>query len=228
MKRTKETDSSAQNLTNKAYTYIKELIMSYALKPGEVLSEVDLARKLQMSRTPIHQALLHLRRDGFLEDSPGTGWKVYSLSLVDIKEIFAAKIAIENIIMEEAALREPSSKENLRLCLERMQKAASERDIDKWIKLDHELHDNIDALASNSRAVRISESLSEQLYRFESRYPPLDLAQRQHEHDIIVGCILSGDARGAQLNHARSLAQLRDEMEYVLRKVIFPLTNDLV
>jgi DNA-binding GntR family transcriptional regulator len=228
MKKTNEADSSAQTLTNRAYLCIKDLIMSYALKPGEVLSEIELARKLQMSRTPIHQALLHLKRDGFLEDASGTGWKVYSLSLVDIREIFAVKIAIENIIMEEAALNENASKEGIRLCLERMQKAASDRDIDEWIKLDHELHDTINALAGNSRAVQISESLSEQLYRFQNRYPPLDLAQRQREHDTIVDCILSGDARGAQLNHERNLIQLREEMEYVLRKIIFPLTNDFV
>lgn len=228
MKRLNGADSPAQTLTNKAYLSIKDLIMSYTLKPGEIVSEIELARKLQMSRTPVHQALLHLKRDGFLENTEGPGWKVYSLSLVDIRQIFAVKIAIENIIMEEAALRENSSKEGIRLCLERMQKAASERNIDKWIKLDHELHDTIDALASNSRAVRISESLNEQLYRFQSRYPPLDLAQRQREHDIIVDCILSGDARGAQLNHERSLNQLREEMEYVLRKMVFPLTNDQV
>jgi DNA-binding GntR family transcriptional regulator len=155
MKKTNEADSSAQTLTNRAYLCIKDLIMSYALKPGEVLSEIELARKLQMSRTPIHQALLHLKRDGFLEDASGTGWKVYSLSLVDIREIFAVKIAIENIIMEEAALNENASKEGIRLCLERMQKAASDRDIDEWIKLDHELHDTINALAGNSRAVQI-------------------------------------------------------------------------
>jgi len=228
MEKANESDSSTQTLANRAYVYIKDLIMSYALKPGEELSEIELARKLQMSRTPIHQALLHLKRDGFLEDSPGVGWKVYSLSLVDIREIFAVKIAIENIIMEEAALRENSSKEGIRLCLARMQKAAAERDIDKWIKLDHELHDTIDALASNSRAVRISESLNEQLYRFQSHYPPLDLAQRQRKHDTIVDCILAGDAHGAQLNHEQNLNQLREEMEYVLRKMVFPLTNNFV
>jgi DNA-binding GntR family transcriptional regulator len=228
MKKAKDADSSTQSLTNRAYLCIKDLIMSYALKPGEVLSEIELARKLQMSRTPVHQALFQLKRDGFLEDASGAGWKVYSLSLVDIREIFAVKIAIENIIMEEAALNANASKEGIRLCLERMRKAASDRDIDEWIKLDHELHDNINALAGNSRAVQISESLSEQLYRFQSRYPPLDLAQRQHEHDTLVACILSGDARGAQLNHQSNLIQLREEMEYVLRKIIFPLTNDFV
>jgi len=228
MKNAKEPELSTQSLTDRAYSYIKDKIMSYAFKPGEVLSEVELARKLQMSRTPIHQALVNLKRDEFLENTAGSSWKVYSLSLTDIREIFTVKIAVENIIMEEAAGREPSSKENLRLCLERMQKAAAERDIDKWIKFDHELHDNINALASNSRAIRISESLSEQLYRFQSRFPPLNLEQRQREHDSIVGCILSGDARGAQLNHEQGLTQLREEMEYVLRKVIFPLTNDLV
>jgi DNA-binding GntR family transcriptional regulator len=202
--------------------------MSYALKPGEALSEIELARRLEMSRTPVHQALLHLKREGFLEDSPGAGWRVYSLSLVDIREIFAVKIAIEMIIMEEVALNKTSSKANIQVCLERMQKAAAERDIDRWIKLDHELHDSIDALASNSRAVRIAAGLNEQLYRFQSRYPPLDLAQRQRDHDIIVGCILSGDARGAQLNHERSLVQLMEEMEYVLNKMVFPLTNDFV
>ena len=228
MKKINETDSSTQPLTNKAYLCIKDLIMSYTLKPGEILSEVELARKLKMSRTPIHQALLHLKRDGFLEDSPGIGWKVYSLSIMDIREIFAAKIAIENIIMEEAALNKSTSKEGIRLCLERMQNAASDRDIDRWIKLDHELHDTINALASNSRAVRISEGLSEQLYRFQSRFPPLDLAQRQRQHVTIVDCICSGDSQGAKLNHEKNLIQLCEEIEYILRKMVFPLTNDLV
>lgn len=228
MKKINNTDSSTQPLANRAYLFIKDQIMSYTLKPGEVLSELDLARKLKMSRTPIHQALLHLKRDGFLDDSSGAGWKVYSLSLVDIREIFAAKIAIENIIMEEAALNKNANKDSLRHCLEMMQKAASDRDIDKWIKLDHELHDNINALASNSKAIKISEGLSEQLYRFQSRFPPLDLAQRQREHVTIVDCICSGDAHGAQLNHGKNLLLLCEEIEYVLRKMVFPLTNDLV
>lgn len=228
MKKAKTAESSSKSLAGRAYLEIKNLIMSYALKPGEALSEAELARKLQMSRTPVHQALLHLERDGFLEDAPSVGWKVYSLSLSDIREIFVVKMAIEAIIMEEVALREGSSKGAIRLCLEQMRKAAAERDIDRWIQLDHELHDAIDALAGNSRAVRISESLSEQFYRFQSRYPPLDLARRQHDHEVIVDCLLSGDARGAQQNHQRSLLKLREEMEYVLCKMIFPLTNDSV
>jgi len=228
MKSSNEADPSTQTLANKAYMYIKDLIMSYALKPGEVVSEIELARKLQMSRTPVHQALVHLKRDGFLEDTPGIGLRVYSLSLVDIKEILAVKIVIENLILDEVAAKERSSKEGIRLCLERMQKAASERSYDAWINLHQELHDNILALASNSRAVRIVESLNEQFYRFHSRYPPLDLAQHQHEHDIIVDCLLAGDSRGAQLSNEEGLTKLREEMEYVLRKMVFPLTNDQV
>ena len=223
-----ELDISAQTLADKAYVSIKELIMSYAFKPGEILSEIELARRLEMSRTPIHQALLHLQRDGFLESASKTGWKVYSLSLTDIKEIFAVKIAVEKIIMEEAAMQNKLQKKSLLALLEKMRKAASERDLDHWIELDHELHDKINALATNSRAVQLSETLSEQLYRFQSRYPPLDLNQRQEVHEKIVNCIISGDATGAQTNHEKGLKNLMVEMEYVLQKIVFPLTNDLI
>jgi DNA-binding GntR family transcriptional regulator len=228
MKNTENLEKNNQTLESKAYLHIKEQIMSYKLKPGEILSEIELTRRLSMSRTPIHQALLHLQREGFVEYLQGLGWRVYSLSLKDIMEIFDVKIVVERIIMNEVALREASSKDQIRKCIEKMRNAAKKRDLDEWIKLDHELHDQILVLASNSRAISIINQLNEQLYRFHSRYPPLDLAQRQHDHDIIVDCILNGDAEGAKKNNSESLIKLRDEMEYVLYKIIFPLTDYIV
>lgn len=228
MRNIENLEKTHNTLENRAYLTIKKSIMSYSYKPNEILSEIELTKKLSMSRTPIHQALLHLQREGFVEYLPSQGWKVYSLSIKDIKEIFDIKIVVERVIMREVALCDESKKDKIKICIEKMKDATKIRDLDEWLKLDHELHDEILFLANNTRAINLIKQLNEQLYRFHSRYPPLDLLQRQSNHEIIVDCILKGDAEGAEYHNSESLAKLRDEMEYVLHKFIFPMTDDIV
>ena len=204
------------------------MIITYAKRPGEALSVAEIARTLQMSRTPVHQALYRLKHEGFLTAASGNGWRIYSLSISDIREIFALKIVIENLMIAEVAAKESSSKDKIRDCLSKMQRAASERNRDEWIKFDQELHELVFALSSNSRGVGVIKSLNEQWYRFQIRYVPLDLQERQREHNAFVNCILTGDVEGAQRYHEEHLNHLRMEIEYILKKMIFPITNDRV
>ena len=74
------------NETGKDYAYrvLKDNIMSLELRPGELLSELDLAQKLQVSRTPIREVLIKLKSEKLIEVKPQTGTYV---SLIDWKLI---------------------------------------------------------------------------------------------------------------------------------------------
>ncbi len=228
MRRPSRDSRLAHSLTDRAYAHVRGLIMTYALKPGDSVSEVAVAQSLTMSRTPVRDALRRLSQEGFLTTNQGKGWRVYTLSLADLRDIFALKIAIESIIVSEVAEKESSSKDEIRKHLSCMERAAEERDLEAWRKADLDLHDAIFSMSGNARAVKIVKDLNDQWYRFQIRYVPLDLQRRQAEHSAFVQRMLAGDPISARRLYEEHLTHLRTEIEYVLDKLIFPLTNNRI
>ena len=59
------------SLTNKAYETIRQQIFDFDLFPGQIVSDYLLSKELNMSRTPIRQALMRLKNEGLLEEQIG-------------------------------------------------------------------------------------------------------------------------------------------------------------
>lgn len=98
------------NLMDKAYDAIKTNICDNTIEPGSLLSESQIASELNMSRTPVREALKALAMEGFVEIRVGVGAYVKPISykeLLDLYEvrraleIVAAKTAINNITPDE-------------------------------------------------------------------------------------------------------------------------------
>ena len=77
--------------------------MNRQLKPGSYLDDGQLASELGMSRTPVREAFRLLEYEGFLISCARRGWRVYSLSLKDIQEIFDIKETLESTLARKAA-----------------------------------------------------------------------------------------------------------------------------
>jgi DNA-binding GntR family transcriptional regulator len=81
------------NLTQMAYRKIKEMMLNYEIVPGQRLIFVELAKKLNVSRTPVNNALSLLANEGFLDFTPNQGYTVHQITrqeataLYDIREI---------------------------------------------------------------------------------------------------------------------------------------------
>ena len=67
---------SKQTLSDKAYIYIRDLIISGEVKGGELLTEKSIGEELKMSRTPVKRALTRLEQEGYLKSIDGVG-KLY-------------------------------------------------------------------------------------------------------------------------------------------------------
>ena len=92
--------------TNKEYVYrvLKDNIMSLELKPGDILSESDLANKLNVSRTPIREVLIKLKSENLIEVKPQAGTYV---SLIDwnlIEEAVFVRYNLEKEALKEACI----------------------------------------------------------------------------------------------------------------------------
>lgn len=88
-------------LTDRLYHAIRERILTWEIAPNDLLVEARLAEEYDVSRTPIRGALALLSQDGLVEVLPRVGYRVSSISVQDVHEIFDLRILLEG----EAAFR---------------------------------------------------------------------------------------------------------------------------
>jgi DNA-binding GntR family transcriptional regulator len=86
---------STTSLAQQAVESIKDLIFNFDLIPGERFSEADLTQRLNISRTPLRQALQQLEQQGFLQVLPKMGWFVAPIDFEAIDELYDLRILLE-------------------------------------------------------------------------------------------------------------------------------------
>ena len=91
--------------TERAAKAIRDLIMSGVVLPGERLGEVQLAERLDMSRTPVRSALSTLGHEGLIEALPGRGYAVASFAADDLRDAVELRGQLEGAAARYAAER---------------------------------------------------------------------------------------------------------------------------
>ncbi|WP_096203290.1 GntR family transcriptional regulator [Bacillus sp. FJAT-45350] len=105
-------------IRERAYRYLKNLILEGEFKAGDRLIERELAEKLNISRTPIREALFRLESQGFVETVPRKGVVVSKISTEDIIEVFTILSSLEVLVAKLAAQKMSES---------------TQKEFDKWI-----------------------------------------------------------------------------------------------
>ncbi len=93
------------SLTERAYRQLEELIATLQLPPGTVLSELMLAQRLKIGRTPIREALQRLARDGLVVVLPRRGVLVSEINLRTQLRLLEVRRVLERLMAELAAER---------------------------------------------------------------------------------------------------------------------------
>lgn len=90
--------------SNKDYVYriLKENIMSIELKPGELISEIELSEKMGISRTPIREVLTRLKGEYLIEVKPQSGTYVSLIDLGLVEEARFMRLALEEKVLKKA------------------------------------------------------------------------------------------------------------------------------
>ncbi len=111
MRRTKQSsslgmrhaDSRTQGLGDRAYNAIREAIQEGTITPGQRILEVEICQWLNISRTPVREALRRLGDQGLLEAAPGGGLAVASYDLRAISELYDVREPFEGTAAALAA-----------------------------------------------------------------------------------------------------------------------------
>ena len=175
-----------------AYDTLKRRILDNQLPPGAMLSEVALAQKLNMSRTPIREALKMLMRDDLVEIRDGVGTFVKSATQKDIEDAYAVRQALE-VLAARTAIGAFSSEE-LDALEARLEQGETVR-VEEFADADWALHDQILQKSGNRYAQKATNDLRAVLRRYQ--YLSVRLLSRVEEslteHLAILDCIRRRD-----------------------------------
>lgn len=144
------------DLTVMVITYIRKQIFSKRFLPGGKINERELARTLNISRTPIREACKELEEQGLVTSIKYKGWYVVDFSEQEAREINSIRTLLENFIFE-TAIREDSFTD-IDLCqaelvnreLEKISKEGnSESKIYRFLEKEMEFHVALCSVAKN-------------------------------------------------------------------------------
>jgi DNA-binding GntR family transcriptional regulator len=132
-----------QNRTNHfelAYERIESLIVTCALKPGQVLSLQDLQDRISLGRTPVHQAVTRFAADTLIHIRPRHGLQIAPIDLARERVLLALRADLERFVIRLAAERSGSSHRNQMLHLQRaLRERRDVMDIDEFNLFDRRL-----------------------------------------------------------------------------------------
>jgi DNA-binding GntR family transcriptional regulator len=190
-----------------AYAAIRRRILDNVYPPGHQALESELADQLDISRTPVREALIRLAHEGLVEVIPRHGMRVLPVSPVDMREIYLVLAALESAAAELLARRRPSDDE-LKPLVEAtrdMARALKTDDLDGWAAADERFHQGLVELAGNRTLQDAVARLADRAHRarmFTLRLRPKPVTST-HEHMAMLERIQAGDAAGAvEVNRA--------------------------
>jgi len=195
-------------LKDVAYERLKQAILSGRLHPGQPLPIQELAETMEMSRTPVREAVRALEAEGLVEVFPSRGTFVSNISVDDIRELFELREALEGMAARLAAQRR--TEEDLRVLEQILQSAhaatGSDR-LDREKEYGAEFHSALARIAGNSRisAIREDVKLNIDRARLISYSSPQRGAEAVEEHHEILEAIRLGDAELAEQTMRRHL-----------------------
>jgi len=112
---------SGSAVTEKAYIHLRDRIIQGSLRPGERLSDRELAKNLGVSRTPIREALRRLERDGFVEQHALGGVRIIDLDARQVADLYDLREVLEVHAVRLAIARlTPDTLDGLRNILSRL------------------------------------------------------------------------------------------------------------
>lgn len=197
--------------SEQAYAKIRSHLMSAALKPGEQLTEDQLAQITGVSRTPVREAVRRLEDELLLVRSDTKRLFVADWSRDDIEEMFALRQMLECHAAERAAQRLSRDQIGDLEAINRALKAAIEQpepDVVRFLEANRAFHEVIIEAAHSPRLGQLLGRLVEApvVLRTARTYSQDDLRQSARDHDELIAAFAARDpdwARAVMGSHLR-------------------------
>jgi DNA-binding GntR family transcriptional regulator len=187
------------SLRERIVARLRQAIITGDLPPKSRLIEPELARQLNVSRTPLREAIRQLEAEGFVTTVPRVGCFVSEITAQDVDDLYAIRTVIEGLAARQAAESpDPAKREILEKILTDLARRTG--DYRQYHEISGKFHDVIVGLSGNRRLQGIYQSLAQHV----SRMRTLSLAVRGRPqvslqgHKRIASAILHGQGAEAE------------------------------
>jgi len=175
------------------HSTLHHLIVHCVLPPGSPIREKDLSEQMEVSRTPIREALLQLEKEGLVEIYPQSGTRISKISMEEVRESHFIREAMESATVRFAAQQGDSElHKQLNTRLQEFEAALGTAETDLLFELDELFHKTIAEFRFQNRLWKITNIAKSHMDRV--RHLTLPLPKRIYEiadeHQRVADCII--------------------------------------
>lgn len=190
------------------YDHIKKNIIELIYEPEQQLVEADLAKELEVSRTPLRSALFRLELEELIIRHSNGRMTVAPMSIQESKEIFLVREVIEGLIAREATLF-ISNDEAFETIINRleditflMRHAAETNRQQDVVAYGSDFHNLLETYSNNDTARNMLEQINNRIARYRRvgayKDPQYPSTVPVEEHEEVLACIKAKDENGAE------------------------------
>ena len=185
-----------KSLTELVTENLRDRIVAGEFELGEQLSEARIAKDLQVSRTPVREAINRLEMEGLLVVEPQRGSFVFNLEPNELAKLCDARVCLESTAMTQAILERPDNlHEALNSCVRRMTEARESGDYAEYLAQDTIFHQSLFDCADNRFLNEAYQTIALKMAALRNRlgrYPD-HMAKSYREHGEMVEAVKERD-----------------------------------
>ena len=200
---------------------LRQMLVENQIAPGAKLNERELSEVLQVSRTPLREAIKMLAAEGLVELLPNRGAIAVELTEADVLNTFEVMAGLEAMSGELAAKRITDAElAEIRAMHFEMLAAYTRRELPAYYRLNSQIHRAINQAAKNSVLTATYNQVNARLQalRFRSNQDEAKWKQAMAEHDRMIDALGKRDAGAMRKVLGEHLDHKRDVVVEQLRK----------
>jgi GntR family transcriptional regulator, rspAB operon transcriptional repressor len=197
--------------SSRIYSELRDELVSLQRRPGEVISEAEIAVSYGLSRTPVREAILKLADEGLIDIFPQSGIFVSRIPLAALPEAIIIRKALEETTARMAAERAtPSQVMSLQSIVQRQREADAAGDREGFHQADEAFHAGIADIAGHPGIWRLILQVKVHVDRYRRLTLPVAgrMTQVIAEHGPILAAIEAHDPAAARFAMEKHLARL--------------------
>ncbi len=209
-------------LSSKVYAALKEMIANHRFQPGARLNVEKISKELEVSRTPVWEAVRRLQQEGLLENIPYRGVFMVEMTLERALELYQVREALEGLAARLAAsYGNEKGIEKMKEVLENQSRVIEKGDLLAYSRTDFEFHGLIHKMSHNSVLQEMLETLKAKMQPITMEVKPI-LPKLYEDHVEIVEAMESRDPEKSEKmlrRHNRVVqTQIQKEIDQLARR----------
>ena len=204
-----------------AYNFLRKAILEHKMPPGSPIVEQNVSNLLEISRTPVREALKQLEAEGLIQVSPTRGYYVTEINLLDVVEIFEIRLALESLALKTAINK--ITDEDIEEMEAQLNKLTKTSRPEEYYQSDRNFHDLLVRRSNNHRLAFFLSIITSHVERFRvtASQKPERKQQSRKEHKEVLKYIKNRDFKKAQAALTLHINHAKESVIHICEKYIY-------